>query len=64
MREDDGPTTALKMPEPLVREMVADWMGAGRAITGEWAVRKWYEANRTKIVLHDESRALVDSLIP
>ena len=63
LREDDGPTTALEMPEGLVREMVADWMGAGRAITGQWEVWKWYRSNREKIVLHPDSRALVEEMI-
>lgn len=31
---DDGGVRAVKMPEKCVREMVADWAGAGRAIHG------------------------------
>lgn len=54
---------ALRMPEPLVREMVADWMGAGRAITGRWGVADWYAQHRDRIHLHPESRALAESLI-
>lgn len=63
LREDDGPTKALRMPEKFVREMVADWMGAGRAITGRWGCSEWYAANAEKIVLHDETRAEVEALI-
>lgn len=63
LREDDGDMKALPMPEPLVREMVADWMGAGRAITGRWEVASWYATNEHKIVLHPDTRALVDDLI-
>jgi hypothetical protein len=63
LREDDGDTKALRMPEKFVREMVADWMGAGRAITGKWEVEKWYAANAHKIVLHDDTRLLVERLI-
>lgn len=63
LRMDDGPTVALEMPAPLVLEMVADWMGAGRAITGRWDVREWYERNREIIVLHAETRRLVDALV-
>jgi hypothetical protein len=63
LREDDGDTNALPMPGPLVREMAADWMGAGRAITGRWAVMEWYRANREKMILHPETRALVEALI-
>jgi hypothetical protein len=51
------------MPEPLVREMVADWMGAGRAITGTWDVAGWYAKNRERMVLHPETRARVEALI-
>lgn len=63
LREDDGPTIALEMPPKLVREMVADWMGAGRAITGKWEVGSWYEANREKIVLAPDTRLLVELLV-
>jgi len=63
LREDDGPTKALPMPPKLVREMVADWMGAGRAITGQWEVGKWYAANASKIVLADETRAEVAAIL-
>lgn len=63
LREDDGPTKPLRMPYKLVREMVADWMGAGRAITGEWGVASWYEANAEKMVLHPEVRQQVENLI-
>jgi hypothetical protein len=63
LREDSGATKVLEMPDPLVREMVADWMGAGRAITGKWEVAAWYEANREKILLGPETRIRVEELI-
>ncbi len=63
LREDDGETQALRMPDQLVREMVADWMGAGRAITGKWGCAEWYTANAERIVLHPDSRALTERLI-
>lgn len=64
LREDDGDTKALRMPDKLVREMVADWMGAGRAITGRWAVGEWYYGGAAeKMVLHPEVREQVERLI-
>lgn len=63
LREDDGSTVALEMPYKLVREMVADWMGAGRAITGKWEVASWYAANAPKIVLHDMTRLEVEAIL-
>lgn len=63
LQEDDGPLKTLPIPAPLVREMVADWMGAGRAITGRWEVAEWYAKNRERIRLHSDTRALVESLV-
>ena len=54
---------ALPMPEHFVREMVADWAGAGRAITGSWEVSAWYAKNKEKIVLHPKTRCLVVILL-
>jgi len=54
---------ALPMPQPLVCEMVADWAGAGRAITGRWEVADWYEKNRHKMVLHPSTRRRAEFLI-
>lgn len=63
LQEDDGDLKTLRMPYKLVREMVADWMGAGRAITGKWEVGVWYDANAHKIRLHPEVRQQVENLI-
>lgn len=51
------------MPEHFAREMVADWMGAGRAITGCWEVAEWYDKNAEKMVLHPATRAYVEKII-
>lgn len=63
LRNDDGIVKTLPMPAPLVREMVADWMGAGRAITGKWEALDWYLKNCHKMLLHDESRAYAETLL-
>ncbi len=53
---------ALAIPPHYAREMVADWIGAGRA-QGKPDVAAWYTANAAKMVLHDHTRALVEELI-
>ena len=63
LREDSGAVKALPMPEHFVREMVADWMGAGRAITGKWEAAEWYTKNAGKMTLHPDTRARVESLL-
>jgi hypothetical protein len=63
LRWDRGETTPIEMPEKYAREMVADWMGAGRAITGKWEVAAWYLKNKDKIQLHANTRLLVQEII-
>lgn len=63
LRQDNGPDIALEMPRRYALEMISDWMGAGRAITGEWDVVGWYNRNHTKMKLHPRTRALVEDAI-
>lgn len=53
---------ALPMPERHVREMVADWIGAGLAM-GKADARVWYEKNKADIILHDYTRERVAQLL-
>jgi hypothetical protein len=59
---DDGGSPALPMPDPVRREMLADWVGAGRAqgFTAPGATRDWYLQNRDRIRLHPDTRAWVE----
>lgn len=63
LRKDDGDIKALSMPRRYVLEMVADWHGAGRAINGKADLHDWYVANREKIVLHPNTREMVEYLV-
>lgn len=58
-----GGVIALDIPDPVLRELVADWMGANRAATGQWKLSKWYSDNCEGILMHRRSRAFVESLI-
>ena len=53
----------MEMPEHFVREMVADWMGAGRAITGKWEAAEWYIENRHKMILAPQTQAMAERLL-
>ncbi len=58
-QEDAQP---LQMPETYVREMVADWVGAGMA-QHKPDIYGWYTANAHRMLLHDETRRLVKHLL-
>ncbi len=62
-RELNYVPTALPMPDRARREMIADWIGAGRAYVKDWTLletSRWYEARKDKIQLHPETRAWVE----
>lgn len=63
LRNDDGDMKLLKIPQKYLREMVADWCGAGRGITGNWEVWKWYEKTRWKILMHPRDEDAASALV-
>jgi hypothetical protein len=55
--------TALPMPDRARREMLADWIGAGRAYNKDWTSIEpvnWWTANKKYIHLHPETQAWVE----
>jgi hypothetical protein len=60
--QDNPKIQPLKMPEKYVKEMVADWRGAGMAqgYTNLW---EWYHQNRGKIILHPDTRKRVEEIL-
>ena len=61
---DNGNLDTVPMPEVFIREMIADWIGAGRAISGRKDPRPWYVANKEKMVLHPETIKMIERLLP
>ena len=63
LMQDNDPDFPLPMPKEYVLEMVADWAGAGRAITGKWDVSGWYAKNADKIKIDCYTRDIVETAI-
>lgn len=61
--DERGDTHCLPMAEAALREMVADWFGAGRALHGRNEVVEWYEDRRSDICLHPTTRVRVEALL-
>ena len=53
---DEGPPEPLEIPPIYVLEMVADWSGAGKAITGIPDPTEWYLRNRSNMILHSKTQ--------
>jgi len=63
LRNDLSEMFALPMPEADVREMLADWYGAGWAITGKPNPQLWYDRNKDRMNLHPQTRSLIERLL-
>jgi hypothetical protein len=57
--EDDGGIKVLEMPPRYLREMLADWRGAGMA-QGRPYTWEWYEKNKSRIQLAPLGREWVE----
>lgn len=62
---DDGNPygQCIPMPDRFIREMVADWCGAGMAISGKDDTQDWYKKNRHNIKLNPITRKRVHELL-
>ncbi len=54
---------AVPMPHKYIREMVADWMGAGYAYTGSWDMTEWLTENLPRIRLHSQTAREVAEIL-
>lgn len=62
LRNDDGSTVALEMPLKYAKEMLSDWEGAGRVITGKaGGTPDWYMKNMNRMLLHERTRHFVQT---
>jgi len=57
LQEDDGGEKVLDMPMQYRKEMLADWVGAGKAIWGKNSnTKEWYLRNRDVMKLSEAIR--------
>lgn len=53
----------LPMPHRYVLEMICDWWGAGKAQGVNDTTLDWYRKNRYNMILHSDSRELLERLL-
>lgn len=62
VNDEDG-IVALEMPEEYVLEMVADWWSFSWRSGNLREVFGWYEDHKDKMILHPNTRELVESVL-
>ncbi len=55
INDEDG-IVPLEIPHHYLLELLADWDGAGRAVTGKSDPGGWYTRNANKMIMHRNSR--------
>ena len=63
LREDSGGIKNIEIPKKYLLEMIADWIGAGMAITGRRNIEDWYLKNRTKIDIKKTQKTDIENII-
>ena len=63
LREDDGDMFALKMPYHYILEMISDWWAFSWAKGNLYEIFDWYEDNKPKMLLHEETQKTVESIL-
>lgn len=59
MHKEDGTLVAFEMPKRYLKEMLADWKGAGKA-QGNPNTCKWYLENRNNMILHKKTKQWIE----
>ena len=60
--EDEGKLKVLPIPIKYCKEMLCDWIGAGKAQESS-SVSCWYNKNSYKMTLHRETRLWIENQI-
>lgn len=58
-----GIISPIDIPEKYIREMIADWCGAGMSYAGASTPVVWYNSNRENIIMTKKSRRLLEKIL-
>ena len=68
--EDNGGVKILEMSDKYLREMICDWVGAGKAqghfplVNDKYSeTKQWYSENKNKMQLHPNTRKRIEKII-
>ena len=53
----------IPIPETYVREMVADWMAAGKSYSGIDSIQSWIDKKSNKLILHPKTIHVLEQVL-
>lgn len=63
LREDDGDLKLIKIPFEYIIEMICDWWSFSWNKNNLYEIFDWYDENKSKMLLHDLTRTLVEEIL-
>lgn len=63
VKNEDGDMEYLPIPKKYLDLMLADWIGANKAINSKNDIKSWYLRNKDKILMNDESKKYLEEKI-
>ena len=57
---DDSTIIPQEIPEKYIIEMICDWIGASKAITGKDNTKEWYKKEKDTKILHEKTRNIIE----
>lgn len=55
--------TALPIPERYLKEMICDWIAAGKAYAGKDNLIEWYKSERKNMILHPSTLEYLEAFM-
>lgn len=63
LAQDEDEDMVLEMPDRYRKELLADWHGAGKAITGKNNTGQWYLQHKDKNQFHPKTREWLEDIL-
>jgi len=60
---NDSVISPMQIPDIYVREMIADWIGAGKAYSSKSTPQEWYDKEKGNLILHEKTRIRIEELL-
>ena len=61
LTQGENKNIILEMPEKYAKELLADWHGAGKTITGKNNTAEWYLKHKNKFQLHPATQDWIEA---
>lgn len=61
--QDEDENMVLEMPDKYRKELLADWHGAGKSITGKNNTKEWYSRHKDKYRFHLNTRKWIEGIL-